>query len=340
MAAPVGTKIALVVYKIETTPGTAIAMTGSDAVRIPEWASVTPPTDTPGEALDRQLVNPSADYGSDYAPIGRYIQHTLPLEIHHPLAHAAAAEESPIYRASGYTEVLGAGISTYATSAAPSGTTDVASISLGFYEGPSNDGELWLVAGARGQLEETWPNDAPRKAQWSYLGGFTAPTDAAVLSPTFQAGIPVAGAVSRTFSLADGVTTLDDELVVRSFSFKTPFAPVARPDTSGGALTAKGYRLPCHLAPGRLEISMEVEAAELTVLPLETMLAQGPNASLWTLTSVWTDNDGVGAYVCTDTFRGLRLVKIERGAGSPRTEKLTFRGSRVSTNPAHSRVFS
>lgn len=341
MAGPVGNRVILVCAKAEATPGTAETLAGTDALRIPDWSEVTPPEEAGGEAIQRMLMHARGDYSSIIAPIGRFIQHSIPMELFFPVSKGVVTEQSSIAEATGYVETLVGGTSTtWNLSGAPSSAADIASATLGFYTGPSGDGKRWIVNGCRGQLEITFPHNGPQRAVWNYMGGFADPTDQTVLTPTYNAGIPICGAVTRTFSLTDGSTTWDDELVVRSAKYTTPFTCAARPDMSSTANATKGHRLPPHMMPGIGIFEIEVESAELALVPVETWLSQGPNAALITGAMAWTDNDGALNHVCTDTFRGMRLLKKSSKGGAPMTDVLTFACAPVGANASHTRAMT
>lgn len=321
-----GLHMALCCAKTEAAPGVAETLAGTDAIRTPRAA--LPLTEAPGEALDRQLISTRPDYGADMPAVARYYngpQYSFILA--HPASKGVAVELAPFIRAGGYLQALSGGVSsTYTVDAAPNSGSALQSFTMGVYEGPDGEGKRYQTRGARCQPVWVLPADGPMRLQVTPFGGYSTPSDQALLTPTFNAGVPVAGAAGRTVSLTDGSTTWDDELIVRSLQITAPYAPSMRAEVGSSAtLTASGYRLPCYLAPGRVVVEMEIETFKEATIALEAWLALKTNGTLLTGTIALSDSDGSTTHVCTHTLNGMRLASITPNEGPPRTDTLRFR---------------
>jgi len=169
--------------KVETTIGTPIALSGTDAA-MNVFNLVANPT-APSEQRPGQ-----GSFGQRYSVVGMQTgQFTFQTELY-GVTGAAPAWLQTLFAGCGVTYSTGV---FSPRSEAPG--SNVKTLTLGAY----TDGVYKQIAGAMGTVSMTAPTGGRVLLNWTFMGRWTTPTDVALVTPTYPTTAPAmakAGAVS------------------------------------------------------------------------------------------------------------------------------------------------
>jgi hypothetical protein len=166
----------VILAKIETTYGTDSVPTGAANSMLVRNLSVTP----------IEMVTASRDLrraffgNSEQLPSSVWASVEFEIELAGSGTAGTAPAYAPLLRACGMTETVAAGTSvTYA----PNSLSSPASVTLYTFR----DGVRQIIAGARGSVAFSFPNQGIPTARFRFLGRYAAPTDTAPTGVTYSA---------------------------------------------------------------------------------------------------------------------------------------------------------
>ena len=173
--APKLTRQRILAAKIETTTGTAISLTGSDAafnVFDPSMEADIKTHERSGQSA-LSMLPPVAGERSGKLKFKTEIV-------------GNGADVTPwwfiFFKACGFVNLTGGELTP------KSGASDAVTLTMGFYQ----DGRFKSIVGASGDFTINAEVGKPIMVDWEFQGGWVAPSDAALLTPTYPTVQPVA----------------------------------------------------------------------------------------------------------------------------------------------------
>jgi hypothetical protein len=171
----------VVACKVETTPGTAIALSASDAVFNVFDATIQPTI----EFVSRMG---QAAFGSITGSVGQASGTlTFRTELFGDGAAGVPSWASTLLPACGFTNSAG----TFSPKSEAPGS-NVKTLTMGLYE----DGVFKSIRGAVGNCVITIVPGKPVDLNWTFTGAWVTPTDVAILAPTYPTLLPMRAAAA------------------------------------------------------------------------------------------------------------------------------------------------
>lgn len=191
-------KVRVLAAKIETTPGTAVSLSGSDAV-----FNVFDPVINPTAPFTTRTGQGA--FGSIKGVVGETTgQVTFKTELYGDGAGGVPTWASTLFPACG---LVNSGGTFSLRSEAPGAS--VKTLTIGCYE----QGRLKMLRGAVGSFVMTIKPGQLITLDWTFMGAWVTPTDAAILTPTHNTQLPMRAASGLTtigsFSPCYSQMTLD-----------------------------------------------------------------------------------------------------------------------------------
>jgi hypothetical protein len=223
------TRNQVLLAKVETTRGTDITPTGTDAIKcgvvdvtVDGRDLQTMAVQNSIAALQKRLVNKKMTF-------------MISLELKGSGAAGTAPESSPLLQACGLTETVNAGVDVAYTPENTDG--DMKSCTIYLFK----DGIKWAAVGCMGNMEVTADAGSYLVATFTMVGKFSSVADAANPTPTYDSTDPVQvesygfsfgswnDAVARSFGFASGNTVGDRNDINSSDGYRGPFISARDP---------------------------------------------------------------------------------------------------------------
>lgn len=190
-------KKVLLLLALEISYGTAVALTGADAVQTKDLA-IKP---FEGEAIDRALDRPTLG-ASQRIHVGTYVEVTFKTELVGSGTLGTAPAFGKALRAASWTETVGAGVSVEYQLNSNSTTSATMAFNI--------DGIQHLVVGARGRSKPMIDANGIPYIEYRFIGIYSNPTAVAAVTPTgwsaFQVPEPISFGNTTAFNFY-GVTS-------------------------------------------------------------------------------------------------------------------------------------
>ena len=217
MAGPLLTRRRVLAAKIETTPGTAIALAAADAAFNVFDAKIAPKYEKSRRMQQGGFANlPSGKNLGDMAEVSFYLEPTG--------GSATPGWAAAFLPACG----LGYDSDSYNLDQLPpeAATSTLETLTIGLYQ----DGVYKQIHGAMGNVKFTFEAGKIVKAEFIFTGIYTTPTDVAILAPTYPTGSPLRF-ISSALSLGGWAPKINQ------FTLDLGNKVFLRPDST----TASGY---------------------------------------------------------------------------------------------------